>query len=101
MVRHGQNHDLPIPVPSKPTRRAVVGWTAKLAAGALVTTIPVGRLVETARAQDDEVILIAGGAQVSARPGSATARSVNRIERGTRFGLEDPDQQDDHNDHQQ
>jgi hypothetical protein len=75
MVHHGQSHDRPIPVPAKSTRRAVVGWTAKLAAGALAAAIPTGYLVRTARA-DDEVILIADGAQVSARPGSATARSA-------------------------
>ena len=77
MVHHGQSHHGPIPVPAKTTRRAVVGWTAKLAAGALAAAIPAGRLVQTARADDDEVILIAaGGAQVSARPGTATARST-------------------------
>ncbi len=76
MVQHGQSHNGPIPVPARTTRRAVVGWTAKLAAGALAAAIPAGHLVQTARAQDDEVILIAGGAQVSARPGSATARGA-------------------------
>jgi hypothetical protein len=75
MVHHGQNHDRPIPVPSKTTRRTVFGWTAKFAAGALAAVIPTGYAMQTARADDDEVILIAGGAQVSARPGSATARS--------------------------
>ena len=72
MVQHGQSHNGPIPVSAKATRRAVVGWTAKLAAGALAAAIPAGHLVQTARA-DDEVILIASGAQVNARPGSATA----------------------------
>jgi hypothetical protein len=77
MVHHGQSNHGPIPVPAKTTRRAVVGWTAKLAAGALAAAIPGGHLVQTARADDDDVILIAaGGAQVSARPGSATARST-------------------------
>ena len=74
MVHHGQNHNGPIPVPAKTTRRAIVGWTAKLAAGALAAAIPANHLLQTAQA-DDEVILIADGAQVSARPGSATARS--------------------------
>jgi hypothetical protein len=58
------------------TRRAVVGWTAKLTVGALATAIPTGHFAQTVRAQDDEVILIADGAQISARPGSATARSA-------------------------
>jgi hypothetical protein len=53
----------------------VVGWTAKLVAGALTAAIPTRHLVLTARA-DDEVILIAESAQVSARQGSATARSA-------------------------
>ena len=67
------------PAPSPTTRRAVVSWTAKLAAGALVAAIPAGRFVQTALADDDDdvVILTAGsGAQVSARPGSAVARSA-------------------------
>src|SRR4051812_32144953 len=76
MVHHGQSHHRPIPVQEKTTRRSVVGWTAKLAAGALAAAIPAGHLVQTARADDNEVILIAAGAQVSARPGSATARST-------------------------
>jgi hypothetical protein len=76
MVQHGQSHNGPIPVPAKTTRREVVSWTARLAAGALAAAIPAGHLVQTARAEDDEVILIAGGAQVSARPGSATARGA-------------------------
>ena len=42
MVHHGQSHDRPIPVASKTTRRAVVGWTAKLAAGALAAALPTG-----------------------------------------------------------
>jgi len=61
---------------ARTTRRALVGLTAKLAAGALAAAIPVGPLVQIARADDDEVILIADGAQVSARPGTATARST-------------------------
>ncbi len=51
MVQHGQGPNGPIPVPAKTTRRAVVGWTAKLAAGALAAAIPAGHLVQTARAQ--------------------------------------------------
>ena len=62
--------------PSPTTRRAVVCWTAKLAAGALAAAIPAGRLAQTARADDDVVILTAAGAQVSASPGSAAARSA-------------------------
>ena len=78
MVQHGQGHDGPSPGASTTTRRAVVGWTVKLAAGALATAIPVGHFAQTARAQDEDdgVILIADGAQVSARPGSATARGA-------------------------
>lgn len=76
MVRHGQSHDGASPGASKTTRRAVMGWTAKLAAGALATAIPAGHFAQTVRAQDDEVILIADGAQVSAGPGSASARSA-------------------------
>jgi hypothetical protein len=72
MVHHGQSHDRPIPVPTRTARRAVVGWIPKLTVGALAAAIPSGHLVQTARA-DDEVILIADGAQISARPGSATA----------------------------
>jgi hypothetical protein len=75
MVHHGQCQERPISVPTKTTRRAVVGWTTKLTIGALAVAIPTGHLGQTARA-DDEVILIADGAQVSARPGSATARSA-------------------------
>jgi hypothetical protein len=76
MVQHGQSPNESIPISAKTSRRAVVGWTAKLAAGALAAAIPAGHLVQTARADDDEVILIADGAQVSARPGSATARGA-------------------------
>jgi len=69
-----------IPAPSETTRRAVVCWTAKLAAGALAAAIPAGRLVQTALADDgadgDVVILTATGARVSASPGSAAARSA-------------------------
>ena len=74
MVEHGQRHERPNTSPSPMTRRAVVCWTTKLAAGALVAAIPVGHLVQTARADDDAdgdvVILKAAGAQVSASPGS-------------------------------
>ena len=77
MDQHGQSHDRLIPAPSQTTRRAVVGWTAKLAAGALAAAIPAGRFVQTARADDDDVVILtAAGAQVSARPGSAAARSA-------------------------
>jgi hypothetical protein len=78
MVQHGQSYEGPSPVASKTTRRAVVGWTAKFAAGVLATAIPVGHFAQSAQAQDEdgEVILIGNGAQVSARPGSATARGA-------------------------
>src|SRR5215203_3300052 len=80
MVEHGLRHERLIQSPLPMTRRAVVCWTTKLAAGALVAAIPVGRLAQTARADDDAdgdvVILKATGAQVSASPGSATARSA-------------------------
>jgi hypothetical protein len=81
MSQHGQSHERPIPEASPTTRRAVVCWTAKLTAGALVAAIPASRLAQTARADDtdgdgDVVILTAAGAQVSASPGSAAARSA-------------------------
>jgi hypothetical protein len=64
--------------PSQTTRRAVVCWTAKLAAGALAAAVPARGFVQTARADDDDVVILtaASGAQVSARPGSAMARST-------------------------
>ena len=80
MGQHGQSHDHPIPIAAMTSRRAVVGWTAKLAAGALAAAIPASHLTQSARADDDAdgdvVILSAAGAQVSARPGSAAARSA-------------------------
>src|SRR5215208_2487074 len=80
MSQHSHSDDGLVPAPSQTTRRAAISWTAKLAAGALVAAIPVGRLAQTARADDDAdgdvVILKAAGAQVSASPGSATARSA-------------------------
>src|SRR5215213_10260964 len=80
MVEHGQRHERLNPSPLPMTRRAVVCWTTKFAAGALAAAIPVGRLAQTARADDDAdgdvVILKAAGAQVSASPGSAMARST-------------------------
>jgi hypothetical protein len=80
MSRQSHSPDRLIPAPSQTTRRAVVCLTAKLAAGALVAAIPASRLVQTARADDDTdgdvVILSAAGAQVSASPGSAAARSA-------------------------
>src|SRR5215213_1263042 len=80
MVEHGQRHERLNPSPLPMTRRAVVCWTTKLAAGALAAAVPVGRLAQTARADDgadgDVVILKAAGAQVSASPGSAMARST-------------------------
>src|ERR687897_560850 len=76
MSQHTHSHGRLSPSPSLTTRRAVVCWTAKLAAGALVAAIPAGRLAQTAQADDDVVILTAAGAQVSASPGSAAARSA-------------------------
>ena len=80
MVEHGQRHERLNPSPLPMTRRAVVCWTTKLAAGALAAAVPVGRLAQTALADDDAdgdvVILKAAGAQVSASPGSAMARST-------------------------
>jgi hypothetical protein len=80
MSQQSHSHDRLIPAPSLTTRRAVVCWTAKIAAGALAAAIPAGRLAQTARADDDAdgdvVILTAVGAQVSASPGSAAARSA-------------------------
>ncbi|HKG27814.1 MAG TPA: hypothetical protein VKB01_01665, partial [Thermomicrobiales bacterium] len=80
MVEHGLRHERLIQSPLPMTRRAVVCWTTKLAAGALAAALPVGRLAQTARADDDAdgdvVILKAAGAQVSASPGSAMARST-------------------------
>jgi hypothetical protein len=76
MSQQTHSHDRLSPSPSLTTRRAVVCWTAKLAAGALVAAIPASRLAQTARADDDVVILTAAGAQVSASPGSAAARSA-------------------------
>src|SRR3954447_19020867 len=73
-----QSHSLDrlTPAPPQTTRRAVICWTAKLAAGALAAAIPVGRLAQTARAEEDAngdvVILSAAGARVSASPGSAS-----------------------------
>jgi len=80
MSQQSHSHDRLTPAPSQTTRRAAVCWTAKLAAGALVAAIPAARLALTARADDDAdgdvVILSATGAQVSASPGSAAARSA-------------------------
>src|SRR5687767_15030073 len=79
MDKHHYRRDLLNPASSQTTRRAVPCWTARLAAGALAAAIPAGRFGQTARADDDEDVVIltaASGAQVSARPGSATARSV-------------------------
>jgi hypothetical protein len=79
MDKQRHSRDRLIPTPSQPTRRAVIRWTAKLAASSLVATIPAGHFVLTARADDDDDIVIltaASGAQVSASPGSATARST-------------------------
>lgn len=59
------------------TRRAAIHSTAKLAAGAGLFMFPASRWMETAQAQDDSVILIAGsGAHVSANPGAAVAHGV-------------------------
>jgi hypothetical protein len=72
--RHSQ-----IPASSQTTRRAVVCWTAKLAAGALAAAIPAGRFAQSARADDDDDVVIltaVSGAEVSASPGSAMARSA-------------------------
>ena len=78
MVHHGQRHEPLIHVPSQTSRRTVVGWTAKLAAGALAASIPAGHLAQIARADDGDVVILsaASGAEVSARPGSAMARST-------------------------
>jgi uncharacterized membrane protein YgcG len=76
MSQQTHSHGRLSPSPSLTTRRAVVCWTAKLAAGALAAAIPASRLAQTARADDDVVILTAAGAQVSASPGSAAARSA-------------------------
>jgi hypothetical protein len=77
MDQQSHSRDRLIPAPSQTTRRAVVCWTAKLAAGALAAAVPAGRFVQTARADDDDVVILsATGAQVSASPGSAVARSA-------------------------
>jgi hypothetical protein len=80
MSQQSHSHDRLIPSPSLTTRRVVVCLTAKLAASAPAAAIPADRLAQTARADDDAdgdvVILTAAGAQVSARPGSAAARSA-------------------------
>src|SRR5215212_10432545 len=78
MVHHGHRHEPLIHVPSQTSRRTVVGWTAKLAAGALAASIPAGHLAQIARADDGDVVILsaASGAEVSARPGSAMARSA-------------------------
>jgi hypothetical protein len=79
MDKHRHSYDRLVPTPSLTTRRAVICWTAKLAAGALAAAIPAGRFAQTALADDDAddvVILTAAGAQVSASPGSAVARSA-------------------------
>jgi len=78
MVHHGQRHEPLIHVPSQTSRRTVVGWTAKLAAGALAASIPAGHLAQIARADDGDVVILsaASGAEISARPGSAMARST-------------------------
>src|ERR687897_3283871 len=76
MSQHTHSHGRLSPSPSLTTRRAVVCWTAKLAAGALAAAIPAGRLAQTAQADNDVVILTAAGAQVSASPGSAADRSA-------------------------
>ena len=67
MVHHGQSYDRPVPVVSMTTRRAVVGWTAKLAAGALVAAIPAGRLAQTARADDDATVTWSSSARLAPR----------------------------------
>jgi hypothetical protein len=78
MDKQSQNHDRLIPVPSQVNRRALVGWAAKVATGTLTATIPGGRFVQEALADDDDVVILsaASGTQVSASPGSAIARSA-------------------------
>jgi hypothetical protein len=75
-MQHGTSNK-PAPYPrSRTTRRGAILWTAKLAAGVAAGSLPTGLWIQSARAQDDPVILIAGAAEVSASPGSAVARGA-------------------------
>src|SRR5687768_13300782 len=76
-MQHGTCNELALLTRTAATRRAAIHGTARLAAGAALAVFPAGRWVQSAWAQEDSVILIAGsGAQVSASPGAAAARGT-------------------------
>ena len=58
------------------SRRFLLTWTGKLAAGAALAAVPGSRWVMEAAAQDNTVTLTGAAAEVSASPGSAVARSA-------------------------
>jgi hypothetical protein len=75
-MHHGTSNECALPTLSPISRRAAIRGTAKFIAGAALAMIPSSRWVQTTTAQDDAVTLIADNAQVSASPGSATARGA-------------------------
>jgi hypothetical protein len=64
-------------LPTRASRRTIVSWTMKLAAGAaLAASVPGTPWVQRAAAQDDEIILTAAASEVGARPGGAYANGA-------------------------
>ena len=77
MVQHGQSHDRLIPAPATddpPRGRLLDGQARRGRPGGRDPRGPLR--ADSAATDDDVVILTAAGAQVSARPGSAMARSA-------------------------
>jgi hypothetical protein len=76
-MHNGQrDHFVRIAPAASVSRRTVVSWAARLAAGAALSVIAGARLVRDAEAQDNEIILTATASEVGARPGSAYAQGA-------------------------
>jgi hypothetical protein len=91
MDKQSQNHDRLIPVPSQVNRRALVGWAAKVATGTLTATIPGGRFVQEALADDDDVVILTAAIARSAAAEAAAARGMARVQAAAALAEADSD----------